>query len=879
MNFALDRATWQGTSPIEHSTFTYDRLGRQTSMTRYQDPQGAKPVTSSWHYDSLGRVLELDEPEAVPQFNTYSNFGELLQVVRNLDASTTTRLVTRYDGLGRTVHTEQQNNGVTDTETVHDYLYDEAVDLAPQVSASHVIGRLALAVSPTSSVAFSYDDLGRVNARTFTDGDGGMYVEKHTTHADGTPAALELYLPDTGYAEEHVAYTYDSAGRGRSVTYANGTYTKDLFEASTIDPFGRVRQAVYGETTYTGVYAETGLRLPTQATVSSASGSRAIQALAFDPLGRQRTRTETKVDDTTTATTNLTYAYDPIGQLQRATTLQNRGLLAVQYSYDPIGNLLARTGSGIGTVPTANVHLTYRDADRDRICHIGYGTDTGTDCNVTYDAVGNIIAEPTPTGERQFSYLADGHVRTITDDHGTEAHFRYDAFGDVQQLELTSNVSADTRQDQHYGSLLAWRNETVKGASTSVLLRSIPGPDGFVATLHGSGGVCSTDLGNGTSSSSCWAFSFGEQRGLRYTTDEHGVFVQDVQYAAYGEATSTGARPGSSLYGTNQWNGGDSLAAFGVTQLGARLYDPVIGRFLSRDPLLLVRTAATSNPYAFASNDPVNRSDPSGLEDGPSTGPPPSTCSDAVCGSSGPGGDFFGDIGDGISDAAGAVAGLFGFGGGHSAPRPVNTSRARELSIATQSSGEYEPGPASGYPAAIRKGDSGPNVFERMRDYYVTTTSDSLASTWANTTTGMYNAVGRIHPGSGNVAAGVTHGIQSGVGLVIDIVVQGGVAIAGGELWEALKGLEAAEAAKGAGTAFKDFNQARNAAVEWLETRGFKAEQATLGKFGENAGKPIGMKTADGSVGFRVEYDARNGAHINVWAGKEKGPHFTFEGN
>jgi RHS repeat-associated protein len=88
-----------------------------------------------------------------------------------------------------------------------------------------------------------------------------------------------------------------------------------------------------------------------------------------------------------------------------------------------------------------------------------------------------------------------------------------------------------------------------------------------------------------------------------------------------------------------------------------------------------------------------------------------------------------------------------------------------------------------------------------------------------------------------------------------------------------------AAAAKGAGTAFKDFNQARNAAVEWLETRGFKAEQTTLGRFGDNAGKPIGMKTSDGSVGFRVEYDARNGAHINVWAGKEKGPHFTFDGN
>jgi hypothetical protein len=39
------------------------------------------------------------------------------------------------------------------------------------------------------------------------------------------------------------------------------------------------------------------------------------------------------------------------------------------------------------------------------------------------------------------------------------------------------------------------------------------------------------------------------------------------------------------------------------------------------------------------------------------------------------------------------------------------------------------------------------------------------------------------------------------------------------------------------------------------------------------------MKTSDGKTGFRVEYDKRNKAHINVFAGKEKGPHFKFEGN
>ena len=35
-------------------------------------------------------------------------------------------------------------------------------------------------------------------------------------------------------------------------------------------------------------------------------------------------------------------------------------------------------------------------------------------------------------------------ARTITDEHGTAAHFRYDAFGQVQKLEFTSTVSAGT---------------------------------------------------------------------------------------------------------------------------------------------------------------------------------------------------------------------------------------------------------------------------------------------------------------------------------------------------------------------------------------------------------------------------------------------------
>ena len=81
-----------------------------------------------------------------------------------------------------------------------------------------------------------------------------------------------------------------------------------------------------------------------------------------------------------------------------------------------------------------------------------------------------------------------------------------------------------------------------------------------------------------------------------------------------------------------------------------------------------------------------------------------------------------------------------------------------------------------------------------------------------------------------------------------------------------------------------DYNQARNAALDWLDQRGFKADKQVFGKFGDVKGSPVGMQTADGRVGFRVEFTEKQGAHINVWdhnapKGQQKGPHFSFEGN
>ena len=48
--------------------------------------------------------------------------------------------------------------------------------------------------------------------------------------------------------------------------------------------------------------------------------------------------------------------------------------------------------------------------------------------------------------------------------------------------------------------------------------------------------------------------------------------------------------------------------------LRARYYDPVLGRFISRDPISgKLDNPQTQNPYAYALDNPVNVSDPSGL--------------------------------------------------------------------------------------------------------------------------------------------------------------------------------------------------------------------------------------------------------------------------
>jgi hypothetical protein len=73
---------------------------------------------------------------------------------------------------------------------------------------------------------------------------------------------------------------------------------------------------------------------------------------------------------------------------------------------------------------------------------------------------------------------------------------------------------------------------------------------------------------------------------------------------------------------------------------------------------------------------------------------------------------------------------------------------------------------------------------------------------------------------------------------------------------------------------FRNYNDAIRAALDWLRGQHVQLDEAFESRPGG-----FGMRSVDRSGGYRVEFDDRSQAHINVWSHGQKGPHYKFPGN
>ena len=293
------------------------------------------------------------------------------------------------------------------------------------------------------------------------------------------------------------------------------------------------------------------------------------------------------------------YVYDSSGRLS-AVTDSLASVRAEAFTYDANGNRMSELNPSNGQPGTNATYdaqdrlITYTSYDDSGASHtwdftysdsgsLMSRTEAGIGIQLTYDTLGNLTqVTPNSTGSSAISYVVDGRGRRIIKKVGGANHRKWIYDGQLrivaeQQLSIVG-VAAVYRYV--YGS----RTNTPE-----VMLKYAPGATSPSAAYR----IFSDHLGS--------------PRYVVNAADPSDVLLA-VHYSAFGVPTVEQGSLDAIPFG---FAGGLYDPDTGLLHFGARDYDPMIGRWVSKDPILF--GGKQTNLYVYVGNDPVNRRDISGL--------------------------------------------------------------------------------------------------------------------------------------------------------------------------------------------------------------------------------------------------------------------------
>ncbi|MBK9516044.1 MAG: PASTA domain-containing protein [Anaeromyxobacter sp.] len=612
--YAAATRTWTLTSPTGRAgSLQLDAEGRATTLS----PAGLTPVT--FGYDARGRVSGRAEGTRTRAF-TYGADG---------------RLSSLTDAPGRTFGFARDALGqVTGESLPGGRLLGLGWDAASHLATVTPPGRSAhtLAWAPTDWLASvtppAVSGAGTLSTLVTRDADrrlarldlpdGDAVVQTYAAASGGLPGTAGQLVASTMGAGT-AAFTWDAAGRLSTAAAGGVTFTAGWDGAlltaqawsgavagavtSTHDARHRPASTSVGGVTAALTYDADGLLvgagalaigraaasgLPTSttlgtvttseghdafgapATFAASAGGSPLYAAAWsrDALGRITGVVET-VQGTTRA---IDYGYDAAGRLATVTV---DGALASTSGYDPQGNRTSHASGGPAVSATFDA--------QDRLLAAGSTTyawtPTGTLASRTggagttsyqHDALGRLRGVLLPDG-RQLDYLLDGLGRRI----GKRVN------GAVAEAYLFDGERP-----------VAWLDGAGAVKAVFVYRPGHHAPD-YLVSGAGTFRILSDQLGS-----------------PRLVVDAaSGAVAQRLDYDALGQVLLD-SNPGFQPFG---FAGGLRDLDTGLVHFGARDYDPATGRWTSKDPIGFA--AGDTNLYAYAGNDPVNRIDPSGLED------------------------------------------------------------------------------------------------------------------------------------------------------------------------------------------------------------------------------------------------------------------------
>ena len=217
-----------------------------------------------------------------------------------------------------------------------------------------------------------------------------------------------------------------------------------------------------------------------------------------------------------------------------------------------------------------------------------------------------MLNQETTGGTTQFDY--DGNGSSTTYRGRTQI---YDVENRLTQVNAQSGgllIKAGYRWD----GKRAWK-ENASGTRTYFLYNG----DQVIAEMDSSGNVKSTFtwgatglLGRRSDTGTERWYTWDMSGNVAQRSDASGLVVQGYSVTAYGNVTGTTENDAYAGMGGQYGYYTDYETSYILCT--HRYYDPAGGRWLTRDP---IEYSGGMNVYAYVTNNPVNKVDPSGLDD------------------------------------------------------------------------------------------------------------------------------------------------------------------------------------------------------------------------------------------------------------------------
>ncbi|XVV05954.1 polymorphic toxin-type HINT domain-containing protein [Actinosynnema sp. CA-248983] len=568
----------KATDPVGNNwTFTYDFLGRKTSQT---DPDAG---TTSTTYDLAGQILTTTDGRGQTLAFTYDALGR--KTAEHADSTSGTKLAEwRYD---------TATNGVGLPSYSTRYTPTGAYDSGPYAyNGSGLVAKTLVRVPATET------------------GLNATYTTMYGYTVTGLLASLN-YPSGGGLVSEAVGINYNQYGKPTKSSSANNAYVSDAVYTH----FGEARQFTLGpehdsaRLTY-DYDAQT--RRPTQTTLAAQTADGQIDdtRYTYDAIGNvtKTVNTQGRVGQAPVRT--QCYKYDALRRLSDAwtatddcaatpTTTPGQANIGgptpywTSWTFEPGGLRTTQTQHALpgATGGDTTTTYTYPTTGTTRPHSLTSATTTGpsgsTLSTYGYDQSGNTTRRTLASGEQTLTWDKENRLDTVTSPEGTTKYV-YDADGNQlirrdpgkttlflpgQELtrDTTTGAVTGTRYYTHNGTTVAMR---VAGTN----------PVYLVSDLHGTNSVAVQSVGFAVS---------------RRTFDPYGNQLNAVEGLPWPDRHGFLNKPVSE--------------ATGLTDIGARKYDSVTGRFISVDPILDLENSQQWTGYAYADNNPTTFSDPTGL--------------------------------------------------------------------------------------------------------------------------------------------------------------------------------------------------------------------------------------------------------------------------